>query len=208
VAIVDVLDDSRAFLSLDYPSSFALMRTVLEGEGGKIVETDDLNGFIRAKFRYGINLSGLIVTAQFRRAEDGKNEVVVRGRIGDAFDTAGGASKRAREVFRTLIAEAERAVPVASSAAGYAAPLVGDAAIAHRRKSKTTAALLALFLGILGAHRFYLGSWGLGVLYLLLLLAFPFGVLLALFDAVRFFAMGQHGFDRRYNFDRVGPFTF
>jgi len=35
------------------------------------------------------------------------------------------------------------------------------------KKDPTTAVLLALFLGGLGAHKFYLGQTGLGVLYLL-----------------------------------------
>lgn len=34
-------------------------------------------------------------------------------------------------------------------------------------KSKTTAALLALFLGGLGVHKFYLGKTGIGVIYLI-----------------------------------------
>lgn len=34
------------------------------------------------------------------------------------------------------------------------------------RKSRATAAILALVIGGLGAHKFYLGSWGLGILYL------------------------------------------
>ncbi len=34
-------------------------------------------------------------------------------------------------------------------------------------KSKSTAALLAFFLGGLGIHRFYLGQNGVGILYLL-----------------------------------------
>lgn len=34
-------------------------------------------------------------------------------------------------------------------------------------KSKTTATLLAFFLGGLGAHKFYLGQTGQGILFLL-----------------------------------------
>src|SRR5581483_10947012 len=37
----------------------------------------------------------------------------------------------------------------------------------QRRKEPSTGILLALFLGGVGAHRFYLGQVGLGVLYLL-----------------------------------------
>lgn len=36
-----------------------------------------------------------------------------------------------------------------------------------RRKDGTTGLLLALFLGGFGAHRFYLGQTGLGIIYLL-----------------------------------------
>jgi TM2 domain-containing membrane protein YozV len=35
------------------------------------------------------------------------------------------------------------------------------------KKNPTTAVLLALFLGGLGAHKFYLGQTGLGIVYLL-----------------------------------------
>ncbi len=35
-----------------------------------------------------------------------------------------------------------------------------------RRKDSTTGALLTVFLGGLGAHRFYLGETGLGLLYM------------------------------------------
>lgn len=38
--------------------------------------------------------------------------------------------------------------------------------MAQRRKDRTVALLLTLFLGGLGAHRFYLGQTGLGILYL------------------------------------------
>ena len=33
-------------------------------------------------------------------------------------------------------------------------------------KNKNTATLLAIFTGIIGGHRFYLGQFGLGMLYL------------------------------------------
>ena len=39
--------------------------------------------------------------------------------------------------------------------------------IAEVRKDRTVALLLTLFLGGLGAHRFYMGDTGLGIVYLL-----------------------------------------
>jgi TM2 domain-containing membrane protein YozV len=48
-------------------------------------------------------------------------------------------------------------------------------------KSKTTAYLLWLFLGIFGAHKFYLNKVGVGVLYLLTGGLFGIGLLIDLF---------------------------
>ena len=45
--------------------------------------------------------------------------------------------------------------------------LIVNGSTQGKRKDGTTAVLLALFLGGLGAHKFYLGQAGLGVLYLL-----------------------------------------
>jgi len=49
----------------------------------------------------------------------------------------------------------------------YTAPLGTTYTAVASAKSKTTAGILALLLGGLGAHKFYLGKPGLGILYLL-----------------------------------------
>ena len=49
------------------------------------------------------------------------------------------------------------------------------------QKSKSTAILLALFLGGLGAHHFYLGKYWLGILYLLFFWTF-IPAIIALFE--------------------------
>lgn len=48
-------------------------------------------------------------------------------------------------------------------------------------RSKTVAYLLWFFLGLLGAHKFYLGKMGIGVLYLLTAGIFGIGWLIDLF---------------------------
>lgn len=53
-----------------------------------------------------------------------------------------------------------------------------DAAMAHRVKNKWVAFLLCFFLGYLGAHKFYEGKAGMGILYLLTFGLFGLGWLI------------------------------
>jgi TM2 domain-containing membrane protein YozV len=94
----------------------------------------------------------------------------------------------------------------------YRLPAVGDTLPAkvaqaamspvRRDRIKIVAALLAFFLGVFGAHRFYLGRTGSAVLMLVLTCTL-FGMAItgiwALVDFVRFLAMSNGEFDDRYN---------
>lgn len=81
-------------------------------------------------------------------------------------------------------------------------------------KNKNVAGILALFFGVFGTHRFYLGQRGIGVLYII---AFFMGMMitvasdgeapfimapavLSFVDAILFFAMPKEDFNERYNF--------
>jgi TM2 domain-containing membrane protein YozV len=72
-------------------------------------------------------------------------------------------------------------------------------------KDKNIAAILALFLGAIGVHKFYLGRIGAGVLYLI----FSFTFIPAVLGLIDFFVlalMDQDEFNRRYNgADRLPP---
>lgn len=84
-------------------------------------------------------------------------------------------------------------------------------------KNKNTAGILALFTGIMGVHRFYLGQRGLGILYFFLAFAgimatqepdteFLFFLPLALsfIDSILFFVMPKEDFDAKYNKKALG----
>lgn len=76
-------------------------------------------------------------------------------------------------------------------------------------KEKNVAGILALFLGGLGVHRFYLGQTGLGIFYLIFCW-FPVIWIVGLIDAIAFFSMDQEVFDRKYNrqFERKSDTDF
>lgn len=64
-------------------------------------------------------------------------------------------------------------------------------------KSKTVAGLLAIFLGLFGAHRFYLGLYGWGLLYLLFFWTLIPG-LLGIIEGIRYLRMDKDEFEARY----------
>jgi len=66
------------------------------------------------------------------------------------------------------------------------------------QRNKTVAGVLALFLGGLGVHKFYLGKNGMGILYLLLCwTCIP--ALIGLIEAIQMFSMSDMEFNTRYN---------
>ena len=72
---------------------------------------------------------------------------------------------------------------------------------ASEGRSRITAALLALFLGVAGAHKFYLGSIKMGIIYILIsLTAIGFAITLALsiYDAIILFTMSDEEFARNF----------
>lgn len=65
-------------------------------------------------------------------------------------------------------------------------------------KSKTTAIILALFLGGLGIHQFYLGNNLRGLIYLIFCWTF-IPIIIALFDILILLTMSRESFNLKYN---------
>lgn len=70
-------------------------------------------------------------------------------------------------------------------------------------KSKLTAAMLALFGGAFGLHKFYLNDPGSGIFYVILTMMtsklFPIAAMLGVIDAIRLFSMSTQKFEAKYN---------
>lgn len=65
-------------------------------------------------------------------------------------------------------------------------------------KSKSTAGILALFLGGLGVHKFYLNRAGQGLLYLVFCWTF-IPAFIAFIEAIIYFTMSDADFNTKYN---------
>ena len=65
-------------------------------------------------------------------------------------------------------------------------------------RQRTTAAIFAIFLGNLGAHKFYLGQAGLGILYLLFCWTFIPAVV-GLIEGIVYLSLSDESFNARYN---------
>jgi len=65
-------------------------------------------------------------------------------------------------------------------------------------KDKTTAGVLGLLLGGFGAHKFYLGQTGAGIVYLLFCWTF-IPALIGFVEGIALLTMSQSAFDMRHN---------
>lgn len=67
-----------------------------------------------------------------------------------------------------------------------------------KRRNKTVTALLGVLLGIVGAHKFYLGKIGMGILYLLF---FWTGIplIVGIIEGVYYLTLDDAEFDAKYN---------
>ena len=75
-------------------------------------------------------------------------------------------------------------------------------------KSKSTITLLALFLGSCGAHKFYMGSWGWGIVYLLTFWWLFVPIIVSLVEAVRYIQMTDEEFHIKASSFQKAPFAF
>ncbi|MDB4759842.1 GYF domain-containing protein [bacterium] len=73
--------------------------------------------------------------------------------------------------------------------------------------NKSTAAILALLIGGLGAHKFYHGSIGWGIMYLVFCPTF-IPAIVSLIEAIVYLSMPQADYDSRYNLTPPEPFKW
>jgi len=77
-------------------------------------------------------------------------------------------------------------------------PPASSVVVVPGAKNRAIAVVLALVLGSFGAHKFYLGSVGLGVVYLLLCWTFIPGII-GFIEGLYYVMMGEAEFQARYS---------
>lgn len=67
-------------------------------------------------------------------------------------------------------------------------------------KNRQTAGLLAIFLGTLGVHKFYLGQNLYGILFLLLIILFPLGTIISVIQGIIWLSQSDEEFNAKHGF--------
>ena len=182
-----------------YESVFNHVRNVVIANGGTLRKEDAAAGTIEGAWKYGINAFGLRVTIQFRTVADQQIELHVKGAFVDAFDTTGAGKKKAKEIISLIEGKPPSAILMP--------PKLGENQTLNRGKTKTVAGIMALLLGGIGAHKFYLGNWGLGIVYLASVLFIPYiSAIIGLIEAIRYFTLSELDFNDKYNYRDLKPF--
>lgn len=71
--------------------------------------------------------------------------------------------------------------------------------MAGRRKERVATGLLAIFVGSLGVHQFYLGSVGTGIIIFASNLLCGLGFIIGVIEGILLLTMTDEEFDKRYN---------
>ncbi|WP_324019251.1 TM2 domain-containing protein [Aeromonas hydrophila] len=194
----------------DYEAVFEHVAAHLQAEGGTIKVVDRAKGMLEASWKYGINPFGLRVTVHFTSPEEGIVELSLTGSFVDAIDTWGTAKKKAKAIAEVLPLPIDAAAwPIREQASVPAStqPAPAGGTVHHRGKRKVLMALLVFFGGGIGLHKFYVGNWGWGLIYLAACTT-GIPVLLSLVEFIKVLCLSQEEFDKRYNYQAVRAFQW
>ena len=74
----------------------------------------------------------------------------------------------------------------------------GVGTLAGKKKNKTASGLFAILLGFLGVHKFYHGSWGWGILYVLFFWTY-IPTISGIIEGIRYLAMDEMKYHLKYS---------
>ena len=139
-------------------------------------------------------------------AEEQVKEWIRTGQVlaADKLCREGDQNWSSADMLPEFAGEAAKAPPPPPVAAPYAMPGAGPT-LPPGAKDRTVAGVLAILLGSLGIHHFYLGNTGIGVLYILLGCV-GISPVLGLVDGIIYLTKPEDQFQRNYrNWFCSGP---
>ncbi len=188
----------------DYAKLFSEVKEKILSLGGKLKKEDSATGTLEGSWRYGINPFGLRVTVQFRTVGDNTIELNFTGGFADSFDTTGAGKKKAAEVMNAVMG---RDVATSTEQTPGMPPRMGGDSVSNRGKKRVLSGILALLLGGIGVHKFYLGNWGIGIVYAVSCFFVPgLAAIFGVIEAIRYFTLSDAAFNEKYNYRELKPF--
>lgn len=76
-----------------------------------------------------------------------------------------------------------------------------------QQKSRKTAGILALAIGGIGIHKFYLGTWGWGILYIVFVWTYV-PLIVSFIEGIMLLCMTDEKFNEKYNRENVSAFDW
>lgn len=108
--------------------------------GGNIRRQDLAAGTLEAAWRYGVDTSGLRVTAQFKTRHEARTEITLTGSLKAGADARGDAQAKAREVLKAflILVNPEQAAQLLSAKPRANSSAPGSGSILTRLLSRLT----------------------------------------------------------------------
>jgi TM2 domain-containing membrane protein YozV len=216
---VEQIGEGVLNISGDYPNIFeGLKHTLIENGGNLIIENID-SGVLEASWKYGLSKFGLRITCRFNTLPSGEIQVVIRGGFKDALDTFGAGRKKGIEILGAYLSKFPEQhnsgihrnqnlpPPIPLNVTNNFSEKKPTNIVPFRGKQKSITCIFTFLLGGLGAHKFYLGSYGWGILYLILCWTYIPAVT-AFIEGILFLCMDKEEFDLKYNYTPSAPFKW
>jgi TM2 domain-containing membrane protein YozV len=92
----------------------------------------------------------------------------------------------------------------AAVSATASAPAAG---VGGAPKNRIVAAVFAILLGWIGGHKFYMGSWGWGIIFLVLFLTY-IPAIIGLIEGIMYLAKTDEAFAEKYPPETQAPFRW
>ena len=198
------INETTLRIDADYSEIFEYVKSNLVATDGEIKKDEQSAGLLIAQWKHGIDPMGLKVTVQFRTVKDSTIEINFRGDFKSVFSSAG--KDKAIEMLRVIAGESVQEDKSTLVQDGMP-PRLGDDNAMNNGKSRKMAGLWAILLGGGGAHKFYLGSWGLGICYILSIFLIPgLSALVGIIEGIRCLTLKDNEFDEKYNYCEIKPF--